>query len=230
MHQKDFVKDHGGRVLENPKIQIILWGEKWETSRSSKIFRNQIEVALRKIFDSDYFVKLCQYRNIHKPSLLNVVTNTISKAPNSFADRHMQNVIIDLLLNGTLSYDHDTAYILIPTDDMTLYNEDPEFVDGGHDYFRYKLHNVDTPIRIPFGYIINFNEIEQITLTCTHEIVEIVTNPEYDGIFGHSRMCKYPEDNQCELADICENESDGAVISNIPVSRYWSNVDQMCVA
>ena len=45
-------------MLENSKIQIIFWGKKWETSRSKRIFRNQIEVALGKIFVSDYFVKL----------------------------------------------------------------------------------------------------------------------------------------------------------------------------
>ncbi len=232
MHSKNFAKDHGGRVLEDSKIQIIFWGKKWETSQSKGIFRNQIEVALGKIFVSDYFAKLSQYRNIHKPSLLKVVTNTVSYAPNSFTDHHMRDAIMDLILNGILSYDYDTAYILIPTDDMTLNSEDPEYVDGGHDFFRYKLryNNVHATVRIPFGYIINFNDIDQLTLTCTHEIIEIVTNPEYDGIFGHSRMCKYPEDTQCELADICETASDHAIISNILVSRYWSNVDQMCVA
>jgi hypothetical protein len=109
LHSNNFAKDHGGRVLENSKIQIIFWGKKWETSQSKGIFRNQIEVALGKIFVSDYFAKLSQYRNIHKPSLLKVVTNTVSYAPNSFTDRHMRDAIMDLILNGTLSYDYDTA-------------------------------------------------------------------------------------------------------------------------
>ena len=47
-------------MLENSKIQIIFWGKKWEASRSKRIFRNQIEVALGKIFVSDYFVKVSQ--------------------------------------------------------------------------------------------------------------------------------------------------------------------------
>lgn|GEM_PF-1362151 len=224
------VNDHGGRVLESSKIQIIFWGKEWET-RSKKIFRNQIEFALCKIFASDYFVKLNQYRNIHRPSLLKIVTNTASKAPNLFSDRHMQNAILDLILDRKVSYDHDTAFILIPTEDMKLDCEDPEIVDGGHDFFSYKLchKDQDTIVVIPFGYIINFNEINQITLTITHEIVEIVTNPEYDGIYGHMGMCKYPEDQQCELADICETSSDRAIISNTLVSKYWSNIDQKCV-
>jgi hypothetical protein len=226
-----YVEDHGGRVLDNSKIQIIFWGKKWETSSSKKIFRNQIKFALCKIFVSDYFIKLNQYRDIHKPSLLKIVTNTVSKAPDSFSDRHMQHAIVDLILNKTVAYDHDTAFILIPTEDMKLDCEDPEIVDGGHDFFSYKLRydQQETIVTIPFGYIINFNDIDQITLTITHEIVEIVTNPEYDGIYGHLGMCKYAEDQQCELADICETSSDSVTISNTLVSKYWSNIDQKCV-
>lgn len=217
--------------MENSKIQIIFWGNKWDTASTNRIFRKQIEDALCRIFISDYFVKLSQYRNIHKPLLLKGVTNTISKAPRLFTDRHMCTAITDLIVDGTISYDHNTAYILIPTEDRTLKGEDPEFVDGGHDFFEYKLHNdnAQTVVRIPFGYIINFNELSQITLTCTHEIIEIITNPEYDGIYGPSPMCTYPEDDQCELADICENSSAGESISNILVSKYWSDMDQMCV-
>jgi len=46
----------------------------------------------------------------------------------------MRNAVKDLLAYGTLSYDDDTAFILIPTDDVTLDNEDPEIVDGGLDF------------------------------------------------------------------------------------------------
>ena len=232
MRSKEHVDDHGGRVLESSKIQVIFWGKKWESSSAKRIFRSQIEFALGKIIDSDYFAKLNQYRNIRKPSLLKTVTNTVSKAPSSFSERHMQNAIEYLILNKTVSYDRDTAFILIPTEDMKLDCENPEIVDGGHDFFSYKLRNnyQDIIVTIPFGYIINFNEINQITLTFTHEIVEILTNPEYDGIYGHMGMCKYPEDEQCELADICETSSDCAIISNTLVSKYWSNIDQMCVA
>ncbi|MFZ0328631.1 MAG: hypothetical protein WBQ25_12930 [Nitrososphaeraceae archaeon] len=219
-------------MLENSRIQIIFWGTKWDTSPTRGIFRRQIKDALRKIFDSDYFEKLNQYRNIHSPFLLKAVTNTVSKAPRLFTDRHMHEAIMDLILDGTLSYEHDTAYILIPAEDMTLKGEIPEFVDGGHDFFKCKLRSGDAQItvRVPFGYVINFNQLSQITLTCTHEIVEIVTNPEFDGIYGDSHICAYPEDNQCELADICETRSESANISDITVSRYWSNIDQRCVS
>jgi hypothetical protein len=231
-HLKHYVRDHRGRVLENSRIQIIFWGTKWDTIPTRRIFRRQIEDALRKIFNSDYFEKLNQYRNIRSPFLLKTVANTVSKAPRLFTDRHMHEAIMDLILDGTVSYERDTAYILIPTEDMTLKGEIPEIVDGGHDFFKCKLQSGDSQITItvPFGYVINFNQLSQITLTCTHEIVEIVTNPEYDGIYGDSDMCAYPEDNQCELADICETRSKGANISNIAVSRYWSNIDQRCVS
>jgi len=60
----------------------------------------------------------------------------------------MRNAVKDLLAYGTLSYDDDTAFILIPTDDVTLDNEDPEIVDGGLNHNLW-FNDVDVIVTIP---------------------------------------------------------------------------------
>ena len=89
-------------------------------------------------------------------------------------------------------------------------------------------------VHLPFGntfvVIIDplfYASINAITETISHEIVESMTNPNYDTPAFLTK--KYVVDTGDEIVDTCAVTKDfNSVLNGINVGRYWSNQDGGC--
>jgi hypothetical protein len=219
----DKIKDKGGRVLKNAKVQLIFWG-KWNDP-SIDPSKQKIENAIQHIIDSDYFSKLSQYRGIQKPAYLGSVENNKSKLRDYFDYSDVGKSVGDAIENHLVpdyrSFGNgQIIYIIIPAPDY--YDKDDKG-DAYHDNFKYK-GNDEGVFAVFYGIRNKKRELQSITRAVAHEIAESCTNPIWDhpAFVGPSQK---EDDN--EIADYCEKEI-GTVNGEI-VEGYWSNLDGSCV-
>jgi hypothetical protein len=223
----DKIKDKGGHVLKNAKVQLIFWG-KWNDP-SIDPSKEKIETAIQHIIDSDYFSKLSQYRGIQKPAYLGSVVNDKSNLPNNFDDGDIEKAIGESIHNHLVpdyrSFSNgQIIYMVILTPGHYSADPDDKKSDAYHYNFKYKGDHKGV-FGIYFGFRNEKRELQSITRAVAHEIAESCTNPIWDdpAFVGPSQK----EDDDNEIADYCEKEV-GTVNGEI-VEGYWSNLDGSCV-
>jgi hypothetical protein len=222
----DKIKDKGGRVLKNAKVQLIFWG-KWNDP-SIDPSKEKIETAVQHIIDSDYYSKLNQYRGIQKPAYLGSAVNDKSNLPHTFDDGDIEKAIGESIDNHLVpdyrSFDNgQIIYIVILAPGHYSADPDDEGTDAYHYNFKYKRDHKGV-FAIYFGFPNKKRDLHSVTRALAHEIAESCTNPmDNDQAF----IGPPQEDEDSEIADYCEKEI-GTVNGEI-VEGYWSNSDGGCV-
>lgn len=222
-HTLDKIKDKGGQVFKNAKVQVIFWG-KWNDP-SIDPSKEKIETAIQHIIDSDYFSKLSQYRGIQKPAYLGSVVNDKSNVPQSFDDSDIEKAIGESIDNHLVpdfrSFDNgQIIYMVILTPGHYSADKDDEDSDAYHDNFEYKGNDKGV-FAIYFGFRNEKRELQSVTRALAHEIAESCTNPIYD------KPAFIGRDDETEIADYCENVV--GIVNGEKVEGYWSNSDSSCV-
>jgi hypothetical protein len=224
----DKIKNKGGRVFKNAKVQLIFWGD-WNNP-SIDPSKEKIETAIQNIINSEYYSKLYQYGQVQKPTYLGSIMNHKSRLPEKFYDDDLEGMIIDSIKNksvpdfGTFA-DGQIIYMVIPipnhySADEAKQGEDAN--DGYHSNFEYK-GNKNGVWAAYYGYPDEDRTLESITRVLAHEIAECCTNPgPKDAFIG-------PKDknNDGEIADYCTEEM--GTVNGETVEGYWSNLDGGCV-
>jgi hypothetical protein len=99
-------------------------------------------------------------------------------------------------------------------------------VIGEHSYFWY--WDVDLPLgfdvaRAHYAWVTSDGTLDTVTTILSHELVEVVTDPEGSGVTGSSCSAA----GWCEIGDVCES-STGSV-GEVIVQSYWSELASACV-
>ena len=183
------IKDKGGPVMLNSKVQLIFWGN-WNDP-SVDPSKEKIETAIQHIIDSEYYSKLYQYRKIHKPAYLGSVVNNTSHLPHEFEDKDLKIAIKDSIDNGSVPdfrtfTNGQIMYIVITTRghiDRDDFDDDgKQEGDAFHDNFKYKGNN-NGVYALYYGYENKVRTLEGVTRALAHEIAEMCTDPGPDNAF-----------------------------------------------
>jgi len=213
------VSFHGGALIPNVRVELLFWGTAW-TQPTTTPTAAQVVRAVQNILAGPYMSGIRQYA-VGFGTLRGTII-ALSDPPNPFSSDDWHNLIWDLIDQGTFPEPDDAGgrnlYLFI-TPPGTGYNQpgvggahgDPGDYDFPADYDRAWA-----------GFVLNDGNIDTITTTLSHELVEACTDPEGDGwtIDGRSP----PTD---EIGDVCQ----GTVsrVNGIAVQGYWSRFDGACL-
>lgn len=220
--KNDFT-DHGGRIIQSPKVVLIFWGTAWASIPPPIPSPGEIADAVSTIATGQYTDSLRQYRGISRGSLQQVayVTSAVGSAPasppNPFSDGDVHQVINELCSAGRVpspANDGNLFYCVItPTNTA---NTNANFI-GEHTY------STIAGVRAHWSWVTNNGSLNSVTSIFSHELVEAATDPEGDGWTGN--VCN--QGGWCEIGDVCGGNT--AIVDGVIVQRYWSNADGQCV-
>lgn len=220
--KNDFI-DHGGRIIQTPRVVLIFWGAAWLSVPSPIPSAGEISDAVGIITTGQYTNSLRQYRGISKGSLLQTVyvTAAVGQAPadppNPFTDSDVGRVINELCTAGRVpSPANDDQLFFCVITPRNVSNTNANFI-GEHTF------STIAGVRAHWAWVTNDGTLAGVTSIFSHELVEACTDPEGDGWTGN--VCN--QGGWCEIGDVCSG--DITVVDGVSVQRYWSNFDGRCV-
>lgn len=221
----DIVIDYGGWKWPGATAHFIFSGAYWNTA-SSPFSRQNIIDAIKVMFNSKFFDYLIQY-GLTRPKLGNIVTNTTYTLPNSFATNNLVDLIVDSMNHQQVPFSSNTVkhmYMVITPPGKS----DPAAPTAAGYHFGAIQDPIEYTVVVANAFY--FTNFDLMTITISHEIVEMMTDPIPDpahkGIVGDPNKVDDPDYN--EISDICDTQ-EGPRISNIEVEPYYSNQDGGCV-
>jgi hypothetical protein len=203
------VTPRGSQVLPMVSVELIFWGSDWtDTTRNGRIsnldFLHNIWTAASDIMASHYADKLGQY-GIQGvvPTVDEIIVSDRSPGA-TFNDDQVRGLLQALMRAGTLPEPSaDVAgvnggnslsqrlYFVIPqpgsiarTSDLGLHST-ATFHDDADDppKFDHTEGDIDdAPVDYPYAWTVNDGNLDTITSTFSHELVEAVTDPAGNGI------------------------------------------------
>jgi hypothetical protein len=188
----------GGRLIEQVKVATLFWGSSWKSSSLTGYF-NSFFPAL--FADARFMANLAQYSaggyTIGNGSFATTDTDT-QDPPSKVTDAQIRSEIRAQIAAGNLPKpDADTVYFVFTPPGAVVYdslgnNSVTDFASY-HDYvfgssgFAYAVIPYDDTLQDP----------RFMTLYASHELAEMVTDPEpYDNTLG------WYDDNYGEIGDI----------------------------
>ena len=212
------VSDHHGAIIPAVSLQLIFWGTAW-TQPSTVPSASQVTGAIQNMLAGPFMSALRQYRVGF--GTLRGTTLVLSNPPNPFSSDDWHNLIWDQIDQGTFPEPDDDGgrnlYIFIPPPGVS-YNQPGVCTHGYPGDFDFPA-DYD---RAWAGFVLNDGNIDTITTSLSHELLEACTDPEDDGwtIDGRSP----PVD---EIGDICTKTV--SRVNGVAVQGYWSHFDRACV-
>ena len=211
--------DNGGAVIEIARLQIIYWGAAWSSNPAPTPSSDDVTNAVRLMLAGPYLTGLAQYRNIGRGHLLGATVIDSSDPPNPFQDSDVSNFINARIGDGTLpglDGANQNLYLVVMPEGVVSTNAN--FI-GEHTYYTDGSGN-----RVHFGWVTNSGNLDRVTTTLSHELVESCTDLEGSAILGVAGTCSQP--GWCEIGDVCSSVSD---LYGVTVQSFWSENDQQCI-
>jgi hypothetical protein len=117
----DGVYNHGGRMMHNPKLQVIYWGADWNTRAIAPTKAQTTDMLQNKLLTTNvqYFDKLSQYGAPGTPTWLTPVVNTVVTYPSdgNATIAKLEEVIKQSLESGLCPVPVDflnTIFVVLP--------------------------------------------------------------------------------------------------------------------
>lgn len=219
------VKDGGGPVIKNVKVQPIFWGQAWNFIATLPL-RSQFLADATEVLTGPYMSGLRQYRDIGHGSLLAPVTissplaHSPADPPDPFLNDNIKMLVFDMIAKKLVpspAKDPDLLYFVVLPPGVS--SAAGRFA-GEHLWAR-----MATSI-VRFAWLRNDGSRETLSIGFSHEVVESVTNPEGTGFQADSANTA----ELIEIADICEGIDGIAEVNGVMVQKYWSVKDAAGIA
>ncbi|HEV2954441.1 MAG TPA: hypothetical protein VG015_10135 [Candidatus Dormibacteraeota bacterium] len=220
-----FANPGNGPVIGNVDVQIVFWGREWGGAPpvDPAVIRNSVYY----IVNGPYMSRLTQYGCNATGRIRGVTFVTNSDPPKLFKDADVSTFVIGLIDNETLP-EPDADWDMFVAVFMPTYSQyGPGGAAGAHGsvlWSDYDLFDVDND-RARFAWIGNPGNIDSITTTFSHELVEACTDPDpFTSPAWRQTPCSNP--TLCEIGDVCRST---ARVNGVQVQAYWSVQDNSCV-
>jgi hypothetical protein len=217
-----------GLVLRNVHLYLIYWGSAWLSDVSPT--RAEVTAAVSTILAGGYTRGLAQYGALDQPTVVGNWVASASDPPSAFADSDVAGLIFDLIEAGSIpepATDPWLVYVVFLPPGVRSVRSD---VIGEHSYFTYlDLANAPAGAGLPlanahYGWVSNDGTLDYVTTVFSHELAELITDPEGNGLTGEQGTCL--EDGWCEIGDVCNRTE---VLAGVRVQSYWSQEDGVCI-
>ncbi len=210
----------GGAIITTARLVPLFWGEFWKTATDPSV--SDIHQAIAQILPSPYLSEAMQYG--FQSLTLDPAMIVISPGPPfpTFSGDDAKDLVWDLIDDDRFPEpDEDGGRIVYMVFAPKGSNYDDSDAAGAH--------NVATDYDFPFdtdhawvGWC-DYSALDGITEIFTHELVEILTDPEPYGGWTVEGM---PE-GENEIVDVCFNQT--GMVSGYRVSAYYSDRLKACV-
>jgi len=206
-----------GAVVVGANLQLLFWGTFWETASAPST--GDIEQAVRTILASPYLSEVSQYG--FSDLTLNPSRIVTAPAPpsTSYSSDDVGNMIWKLIDDGTFptpdSSDRRNLYVVFPPQG-SVYGDSSD--SGAHTASRRSPFDVNY---LWFGWV-NYAGIDTLTAVFSHELVEMITDPE-----PRSGWTTTVSSSENELVDVCSPET--GMTDGVAVSAYYSRRLGACV-
>ena len=214
---------HGGPIGTGLPVQLIYWGNWWNSAAGAGR-RAMITDRTLRLINSEYFSELAQY-GINRPTWRDpAIICTEPLPPTSFTNVDEQHVVpdlIDALIDDDVFPDPDDgriAFVVLMPEGFTetigangahTYDFDQDFLDRDYFWVAWIRHFANFPTEDP----------EDTARTLSHELVELFTDPEGDGWYVGSS-------SNGEIGDAAASAGgtkQSAWVNGARASAYWSN-------
>jgi hypothetical protein len=208
----------GGAIVGTATLQLLFWGGFWEKAFAPST--GDIRITVAALLNSPYLSQLDQYG--FKSLVLGASTLVYADVPApTFSNEDAYNMVWDLIDQDTFPEPDDTGgrniYMVFAPAGTQNDNanargahSDPKDTDVG---------DVD---RAWVGWI-NHGSLDFISQVFSHELVEILTDPEPNSGYQMNRSLN----GGTEIGDACNNT--GARAEGILLQGYWSERHKACV-
>ena len=216
---------HGGLLgadLSGPTfVQLLFWGDWWERAGNER--REGLEQAVQTLLASPYFDRLDQYRIFPHPTYRGslVVTDPAPPVlPNTYSAEDIRKLVLKLIDADKFPEPDDEHgrlgfFVMMP--DGTQWDQGDT---GAHT----KAIEKDFPFLdwdTSWVAWITAGDFDRMTRTFSHELVELLTDPEMDGWYVDQLAEKG------ELVDLCAVQA--GWVDGVLAAAYWSSSDAACV-
>jgi hypothetical protein len=219
---------HGGRVSSGTPVELLFWGDWWNSDEGAARLNLYVTRA-QDLLASDYFSELVQY-GVAKPTWRGAKVVTDPEPLAAFnSNKDVQSVpdLIGALIDDNVFPDPDDeriAFVVFMAKGFTTSLGE----NGSHT----KDYDFDFPWLDKDWYWVAWvrffgnpgatggdEDPESAMRTCSHELVEMLTDPELDGWYAGSVSG--------EIGDAASTPGTGtkqtAWVNGVQVQAYWSN-------
>jgi hypothetical protein len=210
--------NHEGAIAPGAPIQLIFWGDWW--NGPGQPLRTSLEAAAQAILTGPYTSALDQY-GISPPSYRG--SYGAGGSPTRFGWSDVQKLVQGLIDADVFPEPDEEGgrngyFVMLPagSQDTSLQPEcgaHGQYVDRG-------LLGID-PDHAWIAFI-NYGTLDAMTSCFSHELVELLTDPEQSAWYVEN----VPR-NSSEIGDLCDIRENW--VNGVKVRSYWSNRDQICV-
>jgi hypothetical protein len=224
-NSSDSVSFQGGPTVVNISLVPIFYGSDWLISSPSY---TEVMAGIAAILDSPYLSQLDQY-GFHSLNLKQPVLNMAANPRPRHSTDDPGNIVWDLIDNDVFPEPDDAGgyniYMVFYPPNTSVSNRN---ICGWHDrYLDYDfpfdideawVGAVDFPVGNTSSLI-----LDNIIRVFSHELVEILTDPEANGGWRMGRKIN----GDSEIGDACNNSVD--YLRGVLVNAYWSERHKACI-
>jgi hypothetical protein len=210
----------GGAIITTARLVPLFWGEYWKTAIAPS--PGDIQQAITDILASPYLSEVKQYGFeglSQDPGMI-----VISPGPPSptYSGNDVKDMVWDLIDDDKFPEPDDDGgriVYMVFAPPGTNYNVD--IAAGAHG----QADDFDLPFDLDTAWVgwCNFGTLDNIMEIFTHELVEILTDPEPTSGWTVNGM----PDGENEIVDMCFNQT--GMVSGYRVSAYYSDRLKACV-
>jgi hypothetical protein len=208
----------GGQIVGTATLQLLFWGNFWEQATNPSA--GDITNAVAAILNSPYLSQLDQY-GLKSLSLGPSTIVHVDVPSPTFSSDDAFDMVWDLIDQGTFPEPDEpggrNVYMVFAP--AGTQNDDANRRGAHSDPTDVDLFDVD---HAWVGWI-NHGSLDFITQVFSHELVEILTDPEPNTGWQMNRSLN----GGTEIGDACNNT--GARVDGILVQAYWSERHKACI-
>ena len=227
------VKAHNSRIIPNPRIVLILWGNYYSTHTDAV---TSAQTLMSDLVTGSFMNGLAQY-GVAPGSLVTIKiidTNAQNPAPKTINEEELRDQLINWIKAGTVSpapavNEANLLYFIFPPTDTQLTLKDG--TTGFCGYHQHAKYNDASSNDDVCWAVVGTNGADQTTgktlisavsYCVSHELNEACSDRDGQGFIA---------DNGCEIGDICEDPTTHPFFNyrGWTVEQYWSNWDNGCI-
>jgi hypothetical protein len=201
--------DNNGPIINSPHVVLVFWGANWGNGTAVPAAAT-VQSNVRSIITSFYLPDLSSYRPaFNNGNIDRTVTITTSSPAASFTGANVATMLQTNINNGTLprpSADANYLYLVVAQNGTSSPG-----ANGAHSFA-----TDDQNTRFHYGWTTNNGNIDFVSNTLSHEIVEAMTDPESDAIQVDPRSSS----NWNEISDGTAQNFSGWY-QGVQMQSYW---------
>jgi len=226
---------HQGTVLSSPPVHVVFWGNAWnspapDTTTGTARRDRLLSITKNILSDAKYFSGAKTYGDIGTARFAGAVAVASSPAALEKPEQVWHDAPA-LFSGGDIpapSSDNEVYVLMLPD------SSDTE--DGGY-HTEINVTRADGNDTLAQLAVINTrgSTFDDVSDTISHELVEDITDPHFDAVFGHGGRegeCSTNADTwKCEIADMCANAdygTDPKTPQGDALAQYWVDSTKSC--